>query len=216
MSLPRLYPKKARSARLLGCKRPRNGLQSLPPFWEPYFWQMTFLRTFAESGSAFICHCPGSIPKRHNVGASPFNPPQFSKKKITAWFYGLPLLFRKKSRLRSRKNNYRSARLFLLRLTTSSCQTPRLRFPAKGGKALMRRCRSSSAQRHGCTNCKKRSLCSVFCKTFAYHLCAVKRLTAFFCFGGTTAFFRQSVPLFVRNAVARSFCLRKCEACKKL
>ena len=129
MSLPRLYPKKARSARLLGCKRPRNGLQSLPPFWEPCF-----------------------------------------------------------------------------------LQTPRLRFPAKGGKALMRRCRSSSAQRHGCTNCKKRSLCSVFCKTFAYHLCAVKRLTALFCFGCTANFFRLCVPLFARNAGAQSFCLRGTES----
>ena len=71
--------------------------------------------------------------------------------------------------------NYRFTQFFTAHLTTSSRQTPRLRFPAKGGKALMRRCPSSSAQRHGGTNCKKRSLCSVFCKTFAYHLCAVKR-----------------------------------------
>ena len=121
MSLPRLYPKKARSARLLGCKRPRDGLQSLPPFWEPCFYlQMTFLRFPLNRGKALICHCPSSSEKS-------------------------PVCLR----------------------------------------------------------------CSVFCKTFAYHLCAVKRLTALFCFGGPTAFFRQCVPLFAQNANAQNFCLRE-------
>ena len=69
----------------------------------------------------------------------------------------------------------------------------------------MRRCCSSSAQRHGCTNCKKRSLCSVFCKTFAYHLCAVKRLTALFLF----VLKKFAVPTLSKKAQRR----RKCRFC---
>ena len=68
---------------------------------------MPFLRFPLNRGKALMRHYAGFPAQRHNVGASPFNLPQFSKKKITAWFYGLPLLFRKKSRLRFRKNNYR-------------------------------------------------------------------------------------------------------------
>ena len=108
MSLPRLYPKKARSARLLGCKRPRDGLQSLPPFWEPYF-----------------------------------------------------------------------------------LQTPLFRFPPDGEKTIMRRCCSSSEKSHVVAPVK---ITIAFARLFLLRL--------------TTNFFRQSVPPFARNAVARSFCLR--------
>ena len=101
----------------------------------------------------------------------------FQKRKSRLGFTDCPSSSEKSPVVAPVKITIAFARFFLLRLTTSSRQTPRLRFPAKGGKALMRRCRSSSAQRHGCTNCKKRSLCSVFCKTFAYHLCAVKRFS---------------------------------------
>ena len=148
---------------------------------------MPFLRFPLNRGKAFIRHYASSSAQRHNVGASPLNPPQFSKKKITAWFYGLPLLFRPKAQ-RRRKRRFYAFRLTAKRLlcgitpplpkkVTSSHQTPLLRFSPKGEKTVMRRCCSSSAQRHGCTNCKKRSLRSVFCKTFAYHLCAVKRFS---------------------------------------
>ena len=68
---------------------------------------MPLFRFSLDRGKALMRHYAGFPAQRHNVGASPFNLPQFSKKKITAWFYGQPLLFRKKSRLRSCKNNYR-------------------------------------------------------------------------------------------------------------
>ena len=48
----------------------------------------------------------------------------------------LPLLFRKKARQRSHVKNYRSARFFTAYLTTSSHQTPLLRFPPDGEKLL--------------------------------------------------------------------------------
>ena len=99
---------------------------------------------------------------------------------------------------------------------SSSRQTPLLRFPAKGGKALMRRCRSSSAQRHGCTNCKKRSLCSVFCKTFAYHLCAVKRLRRFFVSAAIPLFFGKAFLSSFGTQTLGIFVCGKREACKKL
>ena len=50
---------------------------------------------------------PTLPPKGTTSGQVLLTRRNFQKKKITAWFYGLPLLFRKKSRLRSRKNNYR-------------------------------------------------------------------------------------------------------------
>ena len=89
---------------------------------------------------------------------------------------------------------------------------PFLRFPLDRGKAFIRHYASSSAQRHGCTNCKKRSLCSVFCKTFAYHLCAVKRLTAFFCFGCNTAFFGYAFLSSFGTQTLKIFACEKREA----
>ena len=68
---------------------------------------MPLFRFPAKNGKAVMRHYADSSAQRHDVGANPLNPPQFSKTKITAWFYGLPLLLRKKSRRRSRKNNYR-------------------------------------------------------------------------------------------------------------
>ena len=43
-------------------------------------------------------------------------------------------------------------------MSNSSHQTPLFRFPPDGEKAIMRRCCSSSAQRHGCACSKKLSL----------------------------------------------------------
>ena len=86
----------------------------------------------------------------------------------------------------------------------------------------MRRCPSSSAQRHNVGVNAVFTLSSLQRKSFytalrllfrkkARQRSHVKnyRFTRFFTAYLTTAFFRQSVPLFVRNANARSFCLRE-------
>ena len=80
---------------------------------------MPLFRFPLNRGKALIRHYASSSAQRHNVGASPLNPPQFSKKKITAWFYGLPLLLRKKARQRSHVKNYRFTRFFTAYLTTN-------------------------------------------------------------------------------------------------
>ena len=146
----------------------------------------------------------------------------------------LPLFLRKKSRLRSRKNNYRlrsviftsldyqlfsvkrfslcskrkrskllfekNVRLrasflcltFYMRLRRASERANILRTPAKGGSAFICHCPSSSEKSHVVAPVKITIACA--------------RL---FLLRSTTNFFRQSVPLFGRNAGARGFCLRK-------
>ena len=81
--------------------------------------QTPLLRFSPYGEKTAMRRCCSSSAQRHNVGASPFNPPQFSKRKITAWFYGLPLLFRKKARQRSHVKNYRFTRFFTAYLTTA-------------------------------------------------------------------------------------------------
>ena len=107
MSLPRLYPKKARSARLLGCKRPRDGLQSLPPFWEPCFFCKCRFYAFLLTEEKLLCGITPTLPPKGTTsGQVLLTRRNFQKKKITAWFYGLPLLFRKKSPRRTKRRSY--------------------------------------------------------------------------------------------------------------
>ena len=101
-------------------------------------------------------------------------------------------------------------------------QTPLFRFPPDGEKAAMRRCCSSSAQRHNVGVNAVLTLSSLQRKSFytALRLLFRKkprlhshvknyRSARFFTAHLTTAFFRLCVPPVGRNAGARSFCLRE-------
>ena len=158
MSLPRLYPKKARSARLLGCKRPRDGLQSLPPFWEPCFFCKCRFYAFLLTEEKLLCGITPTLPPKGTAALA------LKNYRLRSVFYS-PLAYHlcavKRSSLRSerrrskplleRSENFQASFLsiiFHMRLTAPALQMTFLRFPLDRGKAFIRHYADSSTQRH--------------------------------------------------------------------